>query len=116
YLIEAIAFDLPARFEALARLQPLRSLHFEYIVMFVMIGGFFGEYVLQNYICSLLLLFIPLSGGIFLAQRALFPASAHLEWPGRASKNPWAQTFVWIRQQTPLSAVFALVSFYMHIP
>src|SRR5271166_981732 len=35
YLVAALIVDLPARFEALARLQPLRSLHFLYIVMFV---------------------------------------------------------------------------------
>ncbi|MGB8582133.1 MAG: hypothetical protein WCD47_15035 [Candidatus Sulfotelmatobacter sp.] len=115
YLIEAVVFDLPARFEALARLQPLRSLHFEYIVMFVMIGGFLGEYVLQNRVWRWLLLFIPLSVGMFLAQRALFPASAHLELPGRASKNPWAQAFIWIRRNTPVDAVFALDPYYMDI-
>ena len=115
YLVEAVVFDLPARFEALARLQPLRSLHFEYIVMFVMMGGFLGEYVLQNRVWRWLLLFIPLSVGMFLAQRALFPASAHLELPGRASKNPWAQAFVWIRRNTPVDAVFALDPYYMDI-
>jgi hypothetical protein len=83
--------------------------------MFVMIGGFLGEYVLQNYIWRWLLLFIPLSVGMFLAQRALFPASAHLEWPGRASKNPWAEAFVWIRRNTPVDAVFALDPYYMDI-
>jgi hypothetical protein len=115
YLVGAVLVDLPARFEALARLQPLRSLHFLYIVMFVMMGGFFGEYVLQNRVWRWLLLFVPLSGGMFLAQRALFPASAHLEWPGAAPKNPWAQAFVWIRQNTPVSAVFALDPYYMDI-
>ena len=116
YLIEAVVFDLPARFEALARLQPLRSLHFLYIVMFVMMGGFLGEFVLRNRVWRWLLLFVPLSVGMFLGQRALFPASAHLEWPGMASKNPWAQAFVWIRRNTPVNAVFALDPFYMDIP
>jgi len=115
YLVGAVLVDLPARFEALARLQPLRSLHFLYIVMFVMMGGFLGEYVLQNRVWRWLLLFVPLSVGMFMAQRALFPASAHLEWPGAAPKNPWAQAFVWIRQNTPASAVFALDPYYMDI-
>ncbi|HVR24922.1 MAG TPA: hypothetical protein VMU26_16550 [Candidatus Polarisedimenticolia bacterium] len=113
YLVGAVLVDLPARFEALARLQPLRSLHFLYIVMFVMVGGFLGESVLQNRVWRWLLLFAPLSVGMFMAQRALFPASAHLEWPGAAPKNPWAQAFVWIRQNTPASAVFALDPYYM---
>ena len=115
YLTAAVMVDLPARFEALARLQPLRSLHYLYIVMFVMIGGFLGEYVLRNRIWLWLLLFLPLSAGMFLAQRALFPASAHVEWPGMAPRNPWAQAFVWIRQNTPVNAVFALDPYYMDI-
>ena len=107
--------DLPARFEALARLQPLRSLHFLYIVMFVVMGGFLAEYALKNRVWRWLLLFVPLSLGMFMGQRALFPASAHVEWPGAAPKNPWAQAFVWIRQNTPVDAVFAIDPEYMQI-
>ena len=115
YLAGALVVDLPARFEALARLQPLRSLHFLYIVMFVMVGGFLGEYVLGNRAWRWLVLFLPLSAGMFLAQRALFPASAHVEWPGTTPRNPWAQAFVWVRQNTPVDAVFALDPNYMRI-
>jgi hypothetical protein len=115
YLAAALVVDLPARFEALARLQPLRNLHFLYIVMFVMIGGLLGEYVLGNRWWRWLLLFVPLSGGMFLTQRALFPATAHLEWPGAAPRNPWEQAFVWIRQNAPVDAVFALDPNYMNI-
>jgi hypothetical protein len=115
YLAGAMLVDLPSRFEALARVQPLRSLHFLYIVMFLMMGGFLGEYMLRGHIWRWLLLFAPLSAGMFLAQRALFPASAHVEWPGAAPKNPWAQAFVWIRQNTPVNAVFALNPNYMDL-
>ncbi|MGA3348263.1 MAG: hypothetical protein ABSC33_04520 [Candidatus Sulfotelmatobacter sp.] len=115
YLVGAVAVDLPARFEALARLQPLRSLHFLYIVMFVMIGGFLGEFVLRNRLWRWLLLFIPLSAGMFLAQRSLFPASEHIEWPGAAPKNPWGEAFLWIRQNTPVDAIFALDPNYMNL-
>jgi hypothetical protein len=108
YITMAMVFDLPARFEALARIQPLRSLHFEYIVMFVMLGGFIGEYVLRDRVWRWLALFAPLAVGMFLAQRSLFPASAQVEWPGAAPKNPWAQAFDWVRQNTPVDAVFAL--------
>jgi hypothetical protein len=115
YLVGALVVDLPARFEALARLQPLRSLHFLYIVMFVAIGGLLGEFVLQNRLWRWLLLFVPLAGGMFLAQRSLFPASTHVEWPGMAPKNPWAEAFIWIRQNTPVDAVFALNPNYMNL-
>ena len=115
YLVGAVVVDLPARFETVARLQPLRSLHFLYIVMFVMMGGFLGEYVLRGRVWRWLVLFVPLSTGMFLAQRVLFPASAHVEWPGAGPRNPWEQAFVWIRQNTPVDAVFALDPYYMEI-
>ncbi|MGA8274659.1 MAG: hypothetical protein WB919_24090 [Candidatus Sulfotelmatobacter sp.] len=115
YLTGAVVVDLPARFEALARLQPLRSLHFLYIVMFVLMGGFLGEYVLRGRVWRWLALFMPLSAGMFLAQRSLFPASAHVEWPGAAPRNPWEQAFVWVRQNTPADAVFALDPNYMNL-
>ena len=115
YLVLALLFDLPARFEALARLQPLRSLHVLYIMLFVMIGGFLGEYVLRAGVWRWLLLFLPLCAGMFLAQRALFPASSHVEWPGAAPRNPWEQAFVWIRQNSPVDALFALDPGYMDI-
>ena len=38
-----------------------------------------------------------------------------MEWPGRAPKNPWAQAFVWARENTPEDAVFALDPWYLHI-
>jgi hypothetical protein len=115
YLLLALVVDLPARFEVLARLQPLRSLHLLYIVMFVALGGFAGEYVLRDRVWRWLLLFVPLSVGMFFAQRSLFPASAHVEWPGTAPRNPWAQAFIWIRQNTPTDALFALDPEYMHV-
>jgi len=115
YFVGALVLDLPARFEALARIQPLRSLHFLYIVMFLAMGGFMAEYVLRDRVWRWLLLFVPLSAGMFLAQQSLFPASAQVEWPGIAPKNPWAQAFDWTRRNTPVDAVFALDPEYMHI-
>lgn len=114
FLASAIIVDLPARLEVLARLQPLRCLHLLYIVLFVVTGGFAGEYILRGRIWRWLLLFVPLGSGMFLAQRSLFPASAHIELPGREPKNPWAQAFVWIRKNTPTDALFALDPEYMH--
>lgn len=115
YIIAALVLDLPPRFESLARLQPLRSLHLLYIVMFILIGGFLGEFVLKNRVWRWLALFIPLGVGMYFAERALFPASATVEWPGRTPKNPWAQAFVWVRQNTPTDAVFAMDPNYMDI-
>jgi drug/metabolite transporter superfamily protein YnfA len=115
YVAMALVFDLPARLETLARLQPLRSLHLLYIVLFVMMGGFLGEYVLKSQLWRWLLLFVPLCIGMFLAQRSIFPASAQVEWPGASPRNPWAQSFIWIRENTPVNAVFALDPDYMNL-
>lgn len=114
FILAALVLDLPERFESLARLQPLRSLHLLYIVMFVLMGGLLGELLLKNRVWRWLVLFVPLSFGMYTAQRALFPGSATVEWPGRAPKNPWAQAFVWARQNTPIDAVFAMDPNYLH--
>ncbi len=116
YFSAAVIVDLPARFESLARLQPLRSLHLLYMVMFVVIGGLAGEFVLKNKAWRWLVLFAPLCAGMFLAQRSLFAASAHIEWPGRAYQNPWAQAFAWVRGNTPVDAVFAMDPEFMQLP
>ena len=115
YFFSALAVDFPARFESLARLQPLRSLHLLYIIMFLIMGGLVGELLLANRAWRWLVLFVPLGLGMFLAQRSLFPASAHIEWPGVETRNPWGQAFAWIRGNTPTDALFAIDTDYMQI-
>ena len=116
YLALALLLSVPARFEALARLQPMRSLHLLYIVMLLLAGGVLAEFVLKNRVWRWLVLFVPLCGGMFITQRMLFPADAHIEWPGAASRNQWVEGFLWIRNNTPVSAIFALDPYYMEIP
>jgi len=116
YFFVALVVDLPSSFESLARIQPLRSLHLLYMFLFVVIGGFLGENILRNHVWRWLGLFAPLATGMFVAQLSLFPASAHVEWPGIAPRNPWAQAFIWIRSNTPTDAIFALDPDYMRLP
>jgi hypothetical protein len=116
YLVAGLVLSIPARFESLARFQPMRSLYLLYILMILLGGGFLGEFVLKNRVWRWLALFAPLCSGMFLAQRALFPASAHVEWPGAAPRNPWVQAFIWTRNNTPADAVFALDPYHMDIP
>lgn len=104
----AIVLSIPSRFEALARLEPLRCLALTYMLLIVIGGGLLGHYILQARIWRWLLLFVPLSLGMVLAQRQLFPASAHIEWPWAQPRNSWAQAFDWIRANTPQDALFAL--------
>ena len=111
----ALILSIPARFESLARIQPLRSLHLLYILLILFGGGTLAEYILKNHVWRWVALFAPLCAGMWIAQRALFPASAHIEWPGVQPRSPWAQAFVWIRQNTPVDALFALDPFHMQI-
>jgi hypothetical protein len=84
--------------------------------LFIFAGGLLAQFVLKKAIWRWLLLFVPLCGGMFYAQRQLFPATPHLELPGLASPNPWVQAFVWIRNNTPVDTYFALDPKFMLAP
>jgi hypothetical protein len=114
-LAAALFLAIPDRFETLARIQPLRSLYLIYLLLLVIAGALIGEFFLKGRVLRWLALFVPMCFGMFLAQRALFPASGHIEWPGRKSKNPWVQAFEWTRGNTPLDALFALDPNHMRI-
>jgi hypothetical protein len=49
-------------------------------------------------------------------QVSAFPASGHVEWPGSGRGNPWMEAFLWIRQNTPKDAVFAVDPDYLARP
>ena len=115
-LVAAFALSAPQRFETLARIQPLRSFYLLYLLLLIFSGDLAGEYLLKRHIWRWLTLFAPMCMGMFIAQRALFPGSAHIEWPGAKSKNDWVQAFEWARSNTPLTALFALDPYYMRIP
>jgi len=116
YVLAGVVLSVPARFESLARLQPMRSLYLLYVLFFLFAGGLLGEHMLKNRAWRCAALFVPLCAGMFLVQRALFPASAHIEWPGAEPKNQWVQAFEWIQTNTPRDAVFALDPLHMSIP
>lgn len=111
----AIVLSIPARFEALARLQPTRCLALGYMLLVVVGGGFIGQHVLQTRILRWVVLFVPLTLGMYFAQRQIFVASAHVEWPWAQPRNPWAQAFAWVRANTPTEALFALDPGHMEI-
>jgi hypothetical protein len=115
YFSAALMVSVPKRFEAFARVQPLRSLHLLYMLLILAGGGLIAEYILKDRVWRWLLLFLPLCGGMFYAQRQLSPASAHIERPWSRARNPWAQAFLWIRQNTPSDAIFALDPNFMGI-
>jgi len=107
---------LPPSLERLRPFEPMRYLHLLYLLFFLILGGLLGRYILGNKVYRWLLLFVLLSAGMFYAQRQMYPASAHLELPGIAPRNPWLQAFAWIRQNTPVDSRFALDPHYATLP
>jgi hypothetical protein len=122
FLFELICFvggliiTIPHALEILAPYQPMRSLQLVYLLMFVIIGGLLGEYVLQSHFFRWAVLFLPIAAGLCIAQVRLFPETRHVEWPGTAPINPWLQAFAWVRENTPTDAIFALDPNYMDLP
>jgi len=120
-LAVALVMLLPARLERLRPLEPMRFLHLVYLLFVLLSGGLLGQYVLKKHALRWLLLFVPLSVGMFYAQRQMYPETAHLELPGllsrnEASHNSWVGAFRWISRNTPVDSQFALDPHYMELP
>lgn len=113
-LIAALVVCIPS-LAGLALLQPMRSLHLIFILLFVLIGGILAESVLKSHAWRWAALLVPICLGMFFAQRQEFPATEHLELPGRTPTNAWVQAFEWIRGNTPVDAIFALDPQYMYL-
>lgn len=113
FFVVAVLITVPAGFARYAELQPMRSLHLLYVVLFCITGGMLARFVLGDRLWRWALLFCPLLAGMWFAQVQLFPATPHLEWPGAGKQNTWVQAFLWIRENTPEEAYFALDPQYM---
>lgn len=100
-----------------ARLQPLRCFHLITIVFMLFFAGVLGEYLAKGRAWIIPAILIPLSAGMFAVDYETNPLSPHIEWPGQtASTNAWVNTLLWIRQNTPQDAVFAVDSGYFRDP
>lgn len=100
----------------LVHYQPLRSFHLIYLFLVLFSGGLLGEFALKDRVWPWLVVFVSLCGGMWHVQRALFPASQHIEWPGAAPSNDWQRAFHWVRMNTPQDAIFALNPNYIELP
>jgi hypothetical protein len=114
--VVGLVIMLPPQFERLRPFEPMRYLQLVYLLFFLIAGGLLAEYVLGKHAYRWALLFLPLGLGMFYAQRQLYPATPHLELPGRPSSNPWVEAFAWIRHNTPNDSLFALDPHYMELP
>ncbi|MGA2355924.1 MAG: glycosyltransferase family 39 protein [Terriglobales bacterium] len=120
-LAVALLMLLPPQLERLRPLEPMRFLHLVYLLFVLLAGGLLGQHVLKRHALRWLLLFVPLSAGMFYAQRQMFPATAHLELPQpmaryETPRNNWVEAFRWISQNTPVDSQFALDPLYMELP
>jgi hypothetical protein len=96
----------------LARIQPLRTFFLIYIVGVLLLGGFLAEHLRGKRAAIGAALLILVSSLMLLVQKQVYTTSAHVEWPFSAPRNPWQQAFLWIHNNTPQNAVFALDSNY----
>lgn len=96
-----------------AMLQPLRIFQMVYIIMILLLGTALANSTLKRYSLSWSVLFIGLAGLMLFVQVRTFPHSSHLELPWLTPKNDWERGFVWIRNNTPVEATFALDAHYI---
>lgn len=100
----------------LARMQPLRALHFGYVLFLLMLGAWLGQHLLQRSVVRWIFAALVLSLPLVCMQRSLYASSNHLEMPWTTPRNPWARAFLWAKQNTPVNALFALDARYVYSP
>lgn len=105
--VAAFAFVHPQGPYLLARAQLLRNFQIVYVLGLILLGGLIGQFFAHRR-WPVVALFIAAAGGMLFAQMRMYPGSAHLEWPNGAPANPWGRALVWIRDETPANAVFAI--------
>ena len=113
--VVALLMTVPAVTEQLTAFQPMRWLHIFYFLFLLMAGGMIGQFLMRDRNWFWLALYLPLAMGMLFAQRALFEHSNHIELPGAKLRNPWANAFLWVKTNTPKSAVFAIPPKYMEL-
>jgi len=108
----ALVLSTSTWMDMFARLQPMRSFHLITLVFVVLLGGVVGEYAARGRRWVLAAIAIPLAAGMFFVARETYANSPQIEWPSQTSSNPWVNTLLWVRRNTPDSAVFAVDSRY----
>ena len=110
----------------IAHLQPLRVFVLLYALMAMLLGAALQQICFTTLPRAFQLramlravpfaVLIALAGSMFDVQRSAFPASLHIELPNRPNPNPWTQAFLWARDHTPRSALFAIDADYITTP
>jgi len=113
WLVATLFARAGAATHLVARMQPLREFQIVYLVLVLILGAKLGESVLRRSAWRWCAAIAMLGGAMFAAERSAFSDSNHLEL-GQASRNPWVQAFLWIRDNTPKDALFALDADYIN--
>ena len=112
-IVIAAIFSSSHTLDMFARLQPLRSFQLITLGFVVYLGGVVGEYAARGRIWVLPAIFLPLAGGMFFLARDTYSHSPQTELPWlKTSSNDWVNTLLWVRENTPKDAVFAVDSRY----
>jgi hypothetical protein len=106
FLASSPAFDM------FARLQPLRTFHLITLVLVLLLSGVVGEYLAKDRRWVMTAIALPLAVGMFIVARETYPNSPQIELPSQTSSNAWVNTLLWVRNNTPQNAVFAVDSRY----
>lgn len=102
--------------QIIARLQPLRAFQIVYLILILTLGAQLGERLLRLIALRWAATMILLGGIMFYTALNAFPNSNHLEIPGLTPHNQWIKAFLWIRDNTPTDALFALDADYINAP
>jgi hypothetical protein len=112
-ILIAATFASSHSFDMFARFQPLRCFHLITLVFVLFLGGVIGEYAGKGRAWLVPALVLPLAAGMFFVAQRTYPFSPHIEPPWlKTSSNPWINTLLWVRHNTPPDAVFAVDSHY----
>lgn len=109
-LVCSALFVHPAGPGLLARLQMLRMFQLIYMVGVLLLGCGIGMFLVNKgtgWRSIGIGALATLATAMFFLQTAAFGHSNHLELPGLRPRNAYEQAFLWIRDDTPRTAVFA---------
>jgi hypothetical protein len=112
----AAIFASSPLFEMFERLQPLRSFHLITLIFIMLLGGILAEFSAGRHRWILPAVAGSLAVGMFFVAQNTYPDSPHIELPSASSPNPWINTLLWVRNNTPKDAVFAVDSYYFKAP
>ena len=112
----AAVFASSPSFDMFERIQPLRSFHLITLIFIMLLGGILAEYTANKHRWILPALALSLAAGMFIVAQTTYPDSPHIELPSATSSNPWINTLLWVRHNTPKDAVFAVDSDYFKAP